>query len=112
MNRTQSREQAFILLFEYSFNLNSPDEIIDSAQNIREEKIERLKKVWISSEVVMIDNVVITLDNLLYDIINYGRIIDNKVEIFKTLNLKDLEKTISSIDFNNASSVIVNPKKS
>ena len=106
------------MLMAFMANSDKPKELINeikkelSSLNIREEEIERLKKVWISSEVVMIDNVVITLDNLLYDIINYGRIIDNKVEIFKTLNLKDLEKTISSIDFNNTSSVIVNPKKS
>ena len=106
------------MLMVFVANSDKPKELISeikkelSSLNIREEEIERLKKVWISSEVVMIDNVVITLDNILYDIINYGKVIDNKVEIFKTLNLKDLEKAISSIDFNNASSVIVKPKKS
>ena len=60
----------------------------------------------------MIDNMLVTLDNILYDLINYGKVIDNKVEIIKKLNLKDLEETINSIDFSNSSSVYVYPKKS
>jgi len=44
MNRTQSREQAFILLFEYSFGLNTPEEIINLAQEVRDEKISNFTK--------------------------------------------------------------------
>ena len=106
------------LLMLFAADSEKPKELIKEIKkeltslNIREEEIERLKKVWISSEVVMIDNMLITLDNILYDIINYGKVIDNKTEIFKGLNLKDLEKVINGIDFNNASTVIINPKKS
>lgn len=39
MDRHQSREQAFILLFENTFGINSPEEIVESAKLIREEKI-------------------------------------------------------------------------
>lgn len=44
MNRTQSREQAFILLFEYSFELNTPEEIINLAQEVRGEKISNFTR--------------------------------------------------------------------
>lgn len=44
MNRTQSREQAFILLFEYSFGLNTPEEIINLAQEVRGEKISNFTR--------------------------------------------------------------------
>lgn len=37
MNRTQSREQAFIFLFESTFGFNSAEEIIDNANLAREE---------------------------------------------------------------------------
>lgn len=57
MNRTQSREQAFILLFEYSFNLNSPDEIIDSAQNIREEKISNFTLELFNGTINNLENI-------------------------------------------------------
>lgn len=57
MNRTQSREQAFILLFEYSFNLNHPDEIIDSAQNIREEKISNFTLELFNGTINNLENI-------------------------------------------------------
>ncbi len=57
MNRTQSREQAFILLFEYSFNLNPPEEIIDSAQNIREEKISNFTLELFNGTINNLENV-------------------------------------------------------
>lgn len=44
MNRTQSREQAFILLFEYGFELNTPEEIINLAQEVRGEKISNFTR--------------------------------------------------------------------
>ena len=78
---------------------------------ITEEEIERLKKVWISSEVVMIDNISLTLDNLLDDIVNYGKIIENKIELYKSMNKKELDEVYQSIDFENASVVYVEPKK-
>lgn len=39
MNRTQSREQAFIFLFESTFGFNTAAEIIDNAKSAREVKI-------------------------------------------------------------------------
>lgn len=39
MDRRHSREQAFILLFESTFGINSTEEITENAKLIREEKI-------------------------------------------------------------------------
>ena len=106
------------LMYSFIADSEKPKELIKEIKrelsfiNISNEEIERIKKVWISSEVIMIDNMLVTLDNILYDLINYGKVIDNKVEIIKKLNLKDLEETINSIDFSNSSSVYVYPKKS
>ncbi len=80
--------------------------------NITEEEIERLKKVWISSEVVMVDNIALTLDNLLDDIISYGEIIPNKIDLYRSMNRKGLEEIYKKIDFDNASVVYVEPKES
>lgn len=79
---------------------------------IEEEEIERLKKVWISSEVVMIDNIALTLDNLLDDIINYGKVIEDKISLYKSLNKKELDEIMKKIDFENDSVVYVTPKES
>ena len=76
-----------------------------------EEEIDRLKKVWISSEVIMIDNINMSLENIVDDIIEFGDIIPNKVEIFRSLNKKDYDKILSSIDFSNSSTVIIRPKE-
>ena len=79
---------------------------------ITEEEVERLKKVWISSEVVMIDNISITLDNILDDIITYGHVIENKIDLYRSLNKKELDETRRKIDFTNDCVVYVKPKKS
>lgn len=44
MNRSESREQAFIFLFESMFSSKSVDEILDIAKSIREEKISEFSK--------------------------------------------------------------------
>ena len=59
----------------------------------------------------MIDNISLTLDNLLDDIINYGKIIENKIELYKSMNKKELDEIYQAIDFDNASVVYVEPKK-
>lgn len=90
------------------------DEIKKELENgeITEEEVERLKKVWISSEVVMIDNISITLDNILDDIITYGHVIENKIDLYRSLNKKELDETRRKIDFTNDCVVYVKPKKS
>ncbi len=90
------------------------DEIKRELENgeITEEEVERLKKVWISSEVVMIDNISITLDNILDDIITYGHVIENKIDLYRSLNKKELDETRRKIDFTNDCVVYVKPKKS
>lgn len=44
MNRRKSREQAFIFLFESSFELQSVEEIIKEAGDIREDKLDDFSK--------------------------------------------------------------------
>lgn len=96
---------------------DKPDELIKEIKNeienlkIDEVELERLKKVWISSEVMMVDNASITLDNIVSDIIEYGKMIPNKLEIYRSLNKKEYDKVISSIDFSNTSTVIIYPKE-
>lgn len=94
---------------------SKPKELLDAIKNevkqfkIKEEDIERMKKVWISSEVQMIDIVETTVNNLYDDIIKYGHMIPNKTEIIRSLNGKELNKILEEIDFSNACEIIVEP---
>ena len=105
------------LIVTFKANSEKPEELIEKIKeelkdiSVSEEEINRLKKVWISSEVIMIDNINITLENIASDIIEYGKIIPNKVDIFRELNKKDYDKYMKDIDFTNASTVIIRPKK-
>ena len=78
--------------------------------DITEKDVERVKKVWTSSEVQMSDNIEVTVDNLIYDILRFKDIIPNKISIIKKLNFNDLQKVISSINLDNSSVVYMNPK--
>ncbi len=105
------------LIIAFKADSETPFELIEEIKKelanieIPEEEINRLKKVWISSEVIMIDNINMSLENIVDDIIEFGDIIPNKVEIFRSLNKKDYDKILSSIDFSNSSTVIIRPKE-
>ncbi len=75
-----------------------------------EKEFKRVIKVWISSEVIMMDNINVTLDNIVYDVIEYGDVIPNKTQIYKSLEFDELVSTMKNIDFSNVAKVIVRPK--
>jgi len=79
--------------------------------NVSEEDVSRIKKVWISSEIMMADDALVTLDNAIYDILEFGEVIDNKNNIFRSMNLEELLDNVNNVDYDNASVVIVNPKE-
>lgn len=89
------------------------DEIKKTIQNIKIQAIEleRIKKVWIASEIRMIDSVEITVDNIYSDLITYNKLYDNRIEIIKKLNIKELNKFIKLLDLSNQSLVMILPNK-
>lgn len=105
------------IIYEFDAETNKPLELLNEIKkelknfNITEEEIERKKKVWISSEVYMIDNFNATASSVMDDIIDFGKVINDKIDIIRSLNLKELKDTITSIDFDNSCYVVVNPKK-
>lgn len=78
---------------------------------ITQEDFERMKKVWISNEVKMIDYVETTVNNLYDDMIRYKKVIDNKVELIRKLDFNKLSKLLGQMKFNNRSKVILLPMK-
>ncbi len=78
---------------------------------VKEEDLERLKKVWIANEVKMIDVIDNTVYNQFDDIIKYKDIIPNKVDIIRSLNKSEIDKIISSIKVGNTATVVMLPNK-
>ncbi|MBQ8473017.1 MAG: insulinase family protein [Bacilli bacterium] len=89
------------------------DEVKDNLKNIKikKDELERIKKVWIASEIRMIDNVEATVDNIYSDLILYDKVYDNRIDIIKELNIKKLNKFLKELDLSNQSLVMVLPKE-
>lgn len=108
-----SHFRTFIIIAETT----KPDELLDFIKQeikkieITEEEVERMKKVWISSEVQMIDSVETTVNNMYDDIIKYNHTIDDKIDRIKKLSANELKKLIKNLDFDNSIEIIVNPKE-
>ena len=77
--------------------------------DITNEEISRIQKVWIASEVQITDSIEATLNNCIEDYLKYGNIVSNRVEKIKMLNKKDLGEIIKKIDFTNDSYAVIEP---
>lgn len=104
------------LIISFKADSSNPEKLVEAIKkeleniDVSEEDINRLKKVWISSEVIMIDNINMTLENIIDDVIQYEKIIANKIDIYRSLNKKEYDKTLSKVDFSNSSILIISPK--
>ena len=73
--------------------------------------LERIKKVWISSEVIKTDYADSLVDTVVDDLVNYHKVITNYVELIKNMNIDTMNKLINSLDFTNKAIVKVIPKE-
>ena len=82
-------------------------EILDvfKNMNIDEDSFNRTKKVWISREIKAIDNIDYTVDKIYSDVLNYKKIINNKLDMIKNMKFKVLKDLVKKIDFTNISVV-------
>ena len=98
-------------------NTTNPDLFIEKIKSlllnheIREEDFNRIKKVWIASEVKIIDYIEATESNIYDDILSYHKIYNDRVDIIRNMSLETLNKLIKQIDFNNISVVKMISKK-
>lgn len=105
-----------IIFITFYAETEKPKELMADIKNnltnmaLSERDFERTIKVWLSAEVMMSDNIDATLDSIVYDIVEFGNLLPNKIPTYKSLNFKDLKDTIQSLDFSNVSSVIIRPK--
>ena len=59
----------------------------------------------------MADYIDSTVHNVYDDMIRYHKVIPNKVDIIRKMDMKTLEKIVSSIDFHNMSVVTMMPQE-
>ena len=89
----------------------SPDDLITEVKKVLndrkldEDSFNRIKKVWTAREIKMIDSIDDTVDNIYCDVLNYKKIIPNKLDIIKNMKFKTLENLVKQIDFKNISIV-------
>lgn len=75
--------------------------------SIEEKDLERMKKVWISSEVIKTDYADNLVDNVVDELVNYHKVVDNYVELIKNMKITTIREVISSLDFSNKAIVRV-----
>ena len=88
-----------------------PDKLIEEIKkvldkiNVTKKDFERIKKVWIANELQMIDSITRTLNNVFDDIIKYNKVIDDRIDAIKNMDMKSMEKLIKEIDLSEVSVV-------
>lgn len=89
------------------------DMIKDTFQNISIDvsEIERLKKVWISSEIRMMDYVSNVGNSIFNDIVDYNEPILNRVDLIRKMNKRVLDQVVSNLDTSNCTFLKVLPEK-
>lgn len=88
-----------------------PDKLIEEIENelenisISKDAFERIKKVWIANEVKMIDHINATINNSYDDILRYGEMIPNRIELIRNMKIEKLKQLIEKTDWTNKSIV-------
>ena len=87
--------------------------LIDKTFNnieINENDLERLKRVWIASEIKISDSTDLMAESLADDLIVYNDIYPNRIEIIESLNMDELNGVLRDLDLTNSSFIIAFPK--
>lgn len=78
---------------------------------ILEEDLEKIKKVWIASEVIKSDYADALVDSAVDDLINYHKVVTNYVDLIKSMNILTMQEVLKSIDFTKKSLVKILKEK-
>lgn len=72
--------------------------------------IKRYVKARLVDEVNSYDFVDTIVDSIREDLLNFGEVIYNKIDIMKSVSLEEVNKIKNGLDFDNTSIIIANPK--
>lgn len=107
MFSTQLTDSHSHYLIDFYANTNKPDDFCDELlkyiKNIDfdEASFERIKKLWVASEVKMIDSINSIIFNILDDILDYGEFKNNKIDDIKSLDFNTLKEVYQALTFSN-----------
>ncbi len=96
---------------------NQPEKLISKIKDefsnlaLDDAMFQRMKKVWIANEVKMADYIDSTVNNIYDDLIRYHKVIPNKVDVIRNMNMETLQEIVSHIDFHNTSVVVMRPRE-
>ncbi len=99
INETNSYDKLLVKIKETLKNIN-----------IKEEDLERKKKVLISNEIFSFENLEIINEMIIDNIIFENKIEENMIDILRSLNKEELDEVIDSLDLSNKSVVILKNK--
>ena len=80
-------------------------------KEITENDLERVKKVKISLNVVSSDYPYRIMDSIIDNIVEFGEVIYNRIDIIKSISLEDISRVRNNIFIDNNSFVIGYPKE-
>lgn len=78
--------------------------------NIKEEDLERKKKVLISNEIFSFENLEVINEMIIDNVIFENKIEENMIDILHSLNKEELDEVISTLDLSNNEVVILKNK--
>ncbi len=93
-------------VLNYPVYIKEVENYLDNLK-VEEKDLERMKKVWISSEVIKTDYADNLVDNVVDELVNYHKVVDNYVELIKNMNITTMREVIDSLDFSNKAIVRV-----
>ena len=95
---------------------NCYDQLLDKIKetlkniNIKEEDLERKKKVLISNEIFSFENLEVINEMIIDNVIFENKIEENMIDILHSLNKEELDEVISTLDLSNNEVVILKNK--
>jgi len=90
--------------------INIIDDYMDKL-SINEDNLIRRSKCNIADFIIGFDDIEFINSLIQNDIINYNKIINNRYDIFKDLNINEAKKILKVIDISNRSIVVMEPNK-
>lgn len=94
-------------LFNFYVSTDKTEEFLEEFYKyIKDLKLDlsafkRIIKLWVASEVRMIDNAIVTAKNIAYDLIDYGDFKNDKIKDIKSLDYNTLLDVYKKMDFSN-----------
>jgi len=79
-------------------------------KKITKKDVDRVKKVILSSEVMGTDSISSTSKGVIKNIINYGKVMYNRIDIIRSITLKDILEVRNDLMLDNYSFVVGFPK--